>query len=145
MRLALTLPLIALVAACGSARVQPLGPAPKSARSGPPPAWIETSAGRTWLGFSSWCWRHGDTGGCVDALAPRCGQTGVPGIHVRKGETVRAHLGYTPTEASVGEAAKPAELSGRLVSWRFAQAGPFSLFTRGDRGDASYVGCARLD
>jgi hypothetical protein len=64
----------------------------------------------------------------------------VPDIAVESGEVVRAHLGYAPTGATVeGE---QAELHGRTVSWRIAHAGPFTLFTKSSKGDASYFGCA---
>jgi hypothetical protein len=59
---------------------------------------------------------------------------------MQSGETVRAHLGYTPTEASVEGA--DAQLDGRTVSWRVEQPGPFLLFSRATGRDASYVGCA---
>ncbi len=64
----------------------------------------------------------------------------MPDIAVEKGETVHAHLGYRPTEASVERA--DAKLETRTVSWRIEQPGPFLLFTKGGKGDASYVGCA---
>ena len=151
MRVWLALPVALLISACGSSVSSPsqtggsVSPpetgAPASARVGPPAAWIETKAGSRWLGFSSWCWTEGQTGGCLDAVAPACSRPDVPNILVQSGETVRAHLGYTPTEASVEGA--DAQLEGRTVSWRVEQRGPFTLFTRGEGSrDATYVGCA---
>src|SRR5919201_1413034 len=98
----LLLPLAALAVACGSATASPPSERqPTGEASGPPPAWIETQAGSTWLGFSSYCWTSGRTGTCADAIAPKCGQAGVPEIPVVGDETVRTHLGYTPIGASV--------------------------------------------
>jgi hypothetical protein len=120
------------------------GVRPEVGTIGPPAAWIETMAGSTWLGFSSWCWNSGHTGACADASGPECGMPGIPDIRVKIGETVRAHLGYTPEEASVEGA--EARLKGRTVSWKVHRTGPFSLFTRArSRGDASYVGCVVTD
>jgi hypothetical protein len=141
MRLWQALPLVLVLSACGSGpAAAPNAGAPKSSSKGPPAAWIETKAGSDWLGFSSWCWNSGNTGICADAAAPQCGQEAVPNIRVERGEAVRAHLGYTPEQASVEGA--NAELHGRVVSWNVEAAGPFLLFTKGEHGDASYVGCA---
>ena len=70
------------------------------------------------------------TAACAaDAAAPRCGLQGVPDVNGRRsGETVRAHLGYAPTEASVdkvwpGYVAAPSRGASRK--------GPFLLFTKG--------------
>ena len=140
MRLSLLVPLAFLVAACGSTKAvaHHLGPAPKTGPNRPPAAWIETKAGRWWLGFSSYCWGHV----CADMMAPDCSQQSVPSLTVDQGETVRAHLGYAPVEASVENA--DAKLDDRTVTWRINEPGPFLLFTRGRGGDASYVGCGAL-
>jgi hypothetical protein len=53
-----------------------------------------------------------------------------------------AHLGYTPSEASVDNA--DARIEDRTVTWRVNQPGVFALFTRGQNNDASYVGCGVL-
>jgi len=144
-RALLVLPLILLACACGSTTAAPpTSRAPSGGGEGPPPAWIQTKAGSTWLGLSSYCWTQKWKGTCADAVAPQCGEPGVPDVRVQRGETVRAHLGYSATEASVGQASAPAELHGRTVSWRFAQAGAFVLFTKRGSSDASYVGCATI-
>jgi hypothetical protein len=75
-------------------------------------------------------------------IAPKCSRQGTPNISVAKGERVRAHLGYTPSEASVDNA--DARLEGRTVTWRVNESGVFALFTRGQNNDASYVGCGVL-
>jgi hypothetical protein len=143
-RLVFLIPLALLAAACGSVHVSQRGPAPKAGPHSPPPAWIETKAGSRWLGFSSYCWNDpsGRVGVCADMIAPECNRRGTPDIDVENGESVRAHLGYAPDEASVKGA--NAKLDGRLVTWRIERAGPFSLFTRAAGKDASYVGCAVL-
>jgi hypothetical protein len=139
------IPLTVLLAACGSSSNvsrAPLEPAPRSVKTGPPPAWVETKAGNHWLGLSSWCWRSGNTGVCADAVAPKCGRQGTPDVAVDEGELIRAHLGYDADEASVDGA--HTELKARVVSWRVDSGGTFLLFTKGKEGDASYVACARF-
>jgi hypothetical protein len=145
MRIALLVGLLATACSSSSASTPstPAAPstkAPVSGRIGPPAAWLETRAGSHWLGFSSYCWVKGDNGICADSMGPECGRKGVPDIPAERGETVRAHLGYTVEEASVEHA--EAKLRGRTVTWEVDRAGPFLLFTRGRGGDASYVGCA---
>jgi hypothetical protein len=116
-------------------------------RNGPPRAWLETRAGNRWLGAGSSCWQfHGD-GLCADMIAPSCEQRGIPHFRVTSDETVRAHLGFDPEEASLsGDAgvAEPAQLHGRVLEWQVAQGGVFTVFARGGKGDASYSGCADL-
>jgi hypothetical protein len=142
--LLLTLPL----SACGAAprADSPEGAAPGARDNGPPPAWIETKAGTLWLGFSSSCWSYplGNARAhtCADFIAPECGHKGVPDVRVNRGDTVRAHLGFTPTEASVGSAEE--KLEGRVLEWPIERAGVFSLFAKKNGDDASYVGCAVL-
>ena len=136
------IPLAVLLAACGSSAASPPTTRSPASKNGPPAAWLETKAGNHWIGFSSFCWRKGNSGLCGDAAAPRCGLQGVPDVNVQSGETVRVHLGYAPTEASVDNGV--AGLRGRTVTWRVAKAGPFLLFTKGEAGDASYVACARF-
>jgi hypothetical protein len=146
MRLALLPALILTLAACGSSsprHAHPKNPPPGAGRGAPPPAWIETRAGDRWLGYSSFCWNHpvGNSvaHACADFGAPKCSQRQVPSLSVEKGEKVRAHLGFTPLEASVDNA--NARLEDRSVEWRIEQPGPFLLFTRAKDADASYVGC----
>ena len=146
MRLGLLLPLLLVAAACGSSTGSPpTTPRPSRGTVGPPAAWLETRSGSHWLGFSSYCWNRAgeDVVTCADAIAPKCSQRSMPKLSVARNEKVRAHLGYTPTEASVENAR--AKLDGRTVTWRIQRAGPFVLSTRGQRkNDASYVGCGVL-
>ncbi len=142
MRALLLLPLVLVAAACGSSAAAPPATRSPASKNGPPAVWLETKAGKRWLGFSSFCWKQGNSGLCADGAAPTCGMQGVPEVSVQSGETVRAHLGYAPAEASVDNGV--AGLRGRTVTWRVSEAGPFLLFTKGEQGDASYVGCARF-
>jgi hypothetical protein len=150
MRLALALPLALLATACGSAQAPrpPAAAPPEAAAGGPPRAWIETKAGSRWLGFSTYCWTRttpkGRAGTCADAIAPTCDQPQVPKVPVEQGETVRAHLGFAPAEASV--LGRQATLRGRSVEWQIDSAGTFVVFARAkDGNDASYAGCAILE
>jgi hypothetical protein len=83
-------------------------------------------------------------------IAPRCGERHTPTLHLRRGETVRFHLGFRPTEAGLTFfGAKPRFEQHRLErsrtpSWRIERAGAFSLFARVKGGDASYVACVRF-
>jgi hypothetical protein len=115
--------------------------APPERSGGPPPAWIETQAGNQWLGYSTFCWtRHtgkGETGICADAITPTCDQSQVPHVFVEEGETVRAHLGFTPTEASLlggpSLVGGTSALNGRTMEWKIGEAGGFSSCSRGAR------------
>ncbi len=150
MRLAALFTLVLALPACGSSprpAVRPLGHAPGSRETTPPPAWIETDAGVYWLGYSSYCWSvpkgSGTVGLCADFVAPACGGRGVPDIPVHRGELVRAHLGFVPTEASLSYepgsgVALPAK---RVLKWYMARQGVFSLGLRVSGGDANYIGC----
>ena len=142
MRALLVLPLVLLAAACGSTTASPPTTRSPASKNGPPAAWLEAKSGKTWLGLSSFCWRTGNSGVCADGAAPMCKEQGVPDVGVERGETVRAHLGYTPSEASVDNAL--AKLEGRTVTWRVSEAGPFVLFTKDGDSDVSYVACARF-
>jgi hypothetical protein len=112
---------------------------------GPPPAWVETARGSRWLGYSSFCWGTS----CADFIAPRCGERHTPTLRLQRGETVRFHLGFRPTELGVtffganSGGIDHLPLS-RAPTWRVERAGAFSLFARVQGGDASYVACVRF-
>jgi hypothetical protein len=138
--------LTVLVAGCDSAGSS-LPPAPRSAvpppgkmqqGNGPLRAWLETAGGSTWLGTGSYCWTDPRHSLCVDGI-PSCEMPGVPHFEVARGEVVRAHLGFDPTEASVDGA--DAVMHGRTVSWKATRDGASLLFTRLRSGDVSYYGC----
>jgi hypothetical protein len=100
-----------VLAACGSEQASaPTEPAPAAQgaappterppaldiEDGPPPAWIETETGSHWLAYSSYCWGTG----CIDYVDISSRQD-VPLVRVRKGETVRFHLGFDPSKVSL--------------------------------------------
>jgi hypothetical protein len=141
--------LTVLVSGCGSATTS-LSPAPRSAGpppgkmqqgNGPPRAWLETGTGSTWLGTGSYCWTDPRHSLCVDGI-PSCDIPGVPHVEVAPSESVHAHLGFDPVEASVEGAS--ATVHGRTVSWKATREGAFILFTRLRGGDVTYYGCAVL-
>jgi hypothetical protein len=152
-RVALALVMFLLVGCASKAQpeatstIAPPDP-PQQSAGGPPPAWIETAAGSRWLGHSTYCWvthtPNGATGTCADAIEPTCDQPQVPKVTVELGETVRAHLGFSPVEASLLRGtASGALLRGTTLEWRVKGAGPFVVFARAEDGkDASYAGCA---
>jgi hypothetical protein len=114
--------------------------------SAPPPAWVETEGGKYWLGFSTYCWEST----CADYVAPECSSKHVPTIAVRRGETVRFHLGFQPTRLSI-EFFRRTEPTGReklepsqAASWAVPHGGVIWLSADVERGDASYVACFRL-
>jgi hypothetical protein len=73
---------------------------------------------------------------------PSCQDKGhPPTVLVHPGEAVRFHLGYDPTEVSVNTESLD---SSRDPQWRIERGGLLALFTKGEPGDASYVGCVRL-
>jgi hypothetical protein len=118
-----------------------------SMSDGPPAAWLETESGSFWLGYSSYCW--GTV--CADFIGPSCDDAKhTPKIALRRGELVTAHLEFEPTELGLSyfagtggpvDSQEKLEPS-RMPSWRAERDGPFSLFTRVQGGDASYVACA---
>jgi hypothetical protein len=129
---------------------KPPGPKVTGASDGPPPAWLETERGSSWLGYSSYCWGTA----CVDFIAPSCRDPKhTPRITLRRGEKVTAHLPFRPTELGLslrsrsGTTIASQERKLRPSSaptWIVRQPGPFSLFARAKNGDASYVACIRF-
>ena len=111
----------------------------------PPPAWVQTARGARWLGYSSFCW----DGLCADYASPRCGDGHTPTLHLTRGEVIRFHLAFKPTESALSRGLRARTKRLELVrspSWRVRAAGPFTLFVRPKRGgDASYTACVRFD
>jgi hypothetical protein len=143
MKLVLPVLLAALAAGCGASQPPreadpPAGKPPE--RNSPPAGWLETAAGSTWLARGSFCWQFKNHGVCADAVAPSCDSKRIPQVEVARGELVRAHLGFEPSEASVEGASTV--VHGRTVSWKPTRGGAFMLFTRTKGGDVSYYGCA---
>lgn len=157
---ALALALLAVAAiGCSVAGGTPAPPSgrPSSAPNGtsPPPAWVETSRGSFWLGYSTYCWnsRQGDqgVGTCADYVAPSCrGPSKAPRIAVNQGEVVQFHLGFDvrePVRLTIfregGGPVHEAKLErSRNPTWTVTHTGPLSLFNMAKgNGDASYVAC----
>jgi hypothetical protein len=152
---ALAVALVLALAACGGdgdgngvvPSATPADPPPERPGEGPPPAWVETEGGSIWLAYSTYCW--GST--CADFVAPSCaGDTSAPRVELRRGETVRFHLGFDPGEASLTFFPEGGEPDGvtldpsRTPAWQADRAGAFTVFAGGDGRDASYAGCAVL-
>jgi hypothetical protein len=122
----------------------PAEPPPDAAGTddGPPPAWIETSGGPAWLARGSFCWESL----CVDTALPRCDDGSAPPVQIQAGETVRFHLGFEPTEATLSvEGSTPEALpAARTIEWNANRAGLLLLALRTDVGDASYAACLEI-
>ena len=148
MRLALVAVLAILAAGCGSGPSAeprtgaPPPPGTAQTRTGPPHAWLETSDGNRWLAGGSTCWQFKGGNICADAAEPTCDAPPIPHFRLDRGARVRAHLGFTPDEASVDGTA--AQLHGRILEWKVSKSGVFTVFARARPGDASYSGCVDL-
>ncbi|HEX9415843.1 MAG TPA: hypothetical protein VF895_03960 [Gaiellaceae bacterium] len=83
---------------------------------------------------------------CADFAAPSCADDRIPKIDLRRGELVRFHLGFDPTEVSIAFGkSKPKQLSSsRRPGSRVIHEGVMLLFTHGRGGDASYVACLQF-
>jgi len=107
----------------------------------PPPAWIEYGGRSRWLAYGSYCWRTA----CVDMLPPQS-QPDLPRFKVTPGQTLRVHLAFKPTMASVqvlraGRGVKLPSTGRRMLSFR-ARRGILIVGASGPRGSANYI--ARL-
>lgn len=105
----------------------------------PPLAWIETASGSYWLAYSSYCWARA----CADFVSA-AERDDLPVVPVRRGEVVRFHLGFEPTEINVSYGSTDLGVRevtvGRDAAWRVSFEGTMVLFARSARGgDASYV------
>jgi hypothetical protein len=127
----------AVLALAGSAVAAPPGKPPKPAGvpGAPPPAWIEAGTKEKWLAYSSYCWKIA----CVDYVSPET-RKDVPVLTIRRGEPVTLHLGFVPSQLTVGQGEKTRRLAPRrTVTWR-PDGGVASIFAvRKAGGDASYA------
>jgi hypothetical protein len=134
--------------AAGSADAPPEPPPVlKGHNDGPPPAYVVTSRGSTWLAFSSYCWKST----CADFIPALCTDKGIPKLYLGRGEVIHFHVGFQPKSRSVwigfkrGMQSLPAT---RTIAWRVRHGGFFSLGARVRVGSAnfsaSYSGCIRL-
>jgi hypothetical protein len=103
-----------LGASAAGAVPKPPPPTVTGVRSAPPPAWIETRRSDRWLEFSSYCW----TTACAD-FQPPAQRTDLPRIKVARGEVVRFHLRFTPSQLTLRIGFRTYPLTARRVaSWR---------------------------
>jgi len=121
----------------------PKTPPPAQPQPGaPPPAWIETQATSAWLFYGSYCWKTT----CADLIPPET-RPGLPVFTAKRGRTLRVHLGFAATSAtvSIDRRKVPAKFDARkrVVSWSAARAGILTVFARAS-GDASYVARLRV-
>lgn len=126
-------------ARAGAAAVPPRDPPVTKGVAGPPAAWIETAAGRSWLAFSTFCWKTA----CVDYLPPRS-RTDLPLVRVKSATTAVIHFAFAARQVDattfVGTTLKHEKLPpGRSVAWRPRWSGVVSFGVRGPAGSASYV------
>lgn len=154
-RAALVTALVLLASGCaGTSEVGPPPNPPKlppALANGPPPAWVETSAGERWLNFSTFCWRSAS---CADYELAACkGRFHAPIIDMEEGETVRFHLGFKPKKVTLhlyagGREDRPKreDLAPSLApSWRVKRGQEILLSVLPKAGgDASYVACLRF-
>ncbi len=129
-----------LLAQASPASAWPPPPAPEHSKGSPPPAWIETSRAERWLAYSSYCWTTPTRGLCADYIDP-FRRTDLPRFGVGKGEVVRVHLGFLPTEAyvTIGKRTFRPEPS-QILEVRVRTSGVLVVHVYGRRGDAGYVG-----
>jgi hypothetical protein len=117
---------------------RPTKPPPKPPNAGgPPPAWIEAQATSAWLAYGSYCWKTA----CVDMIPPQS-RPDLPAFGVKRGGTVRVHLGFTAKSVSVSLDKRAIRVkldaTRRIASWSATRGGVITVFAR-TAGDASYV------
>jgi hypothetical protein len=127
---------------------RPAAPPPTSPNpGGPPPAWIETQSTSTWLAYGSYCWTGVGKATCVDMIPPQI-RPDLPVFTVKRGGTVRVHLGFTPSTVGVSLGGRSIRVTRngakRVVSWAATRSGILNVFARTKTGDASYVARLRL-
>jgi hypothetical protein len=122
---------------------RPSAAPPKAPNPGaPPPAWIETKAKSAWLAYGSYCWKTA----CVDMIPPNT-RPDLPAFAVKRGATVRVHLGFAAKSitVSIGNTTiRPAlDATKRIASWKDTRGGILTVSARA-AGDASYVARLRV-
>lgn len=133
--------------AAGDWAGRPSSPPPKlgSVTDGPPPAWIESRTRSWWLAYTSFCWKTS----CVDFIPPERRED-LALIRVRRGASLRLHLGFTPAKLSVsigtGSGTGIRQLQRkRTVTFTPWRSGFVFVSARASTGgDAAYVARIRL-
>ena len=122
----------------------PTEPPPNASEpDAPPPAWFESSAGKVWLAYGSYCW--GSI--CVDKVQASCEDTSTPAAQATQGETVLFHLRFKPAEATLAvEDRQPVRLPNRrTIPWGADASGLLQLFVRAKGGgDVTYAACLTI-
>ncbi len=122
---------------------RPALPPPKPPGAGaPPPAWIEAQAKSAWLAYGSYCWKTA----CVDMIPPQS-RPDLPAFSVKRGGTIRVHLGFTARSVSVSLDKRAIRVkldaTKRIASWSATRDGMLTVSARA-AGDASYVARLRI-
>jgi len=122
----------------------PAEPPPNASEpDAPPPAWFESSAGKVWLAYGSYCWASL----CLDQVQASCDDMSTPAAQATAGETVRLHLRFKPTEATLSiENERPQRLPNkRTIPWDANASGLMQLFVRArGGGDVTYAACLTI-
>jgi hypothetical protein len=109
----------------------------------PPPAWIETQAKSAWLFYGVYCWKTT----CADLIPPET-RPGLPIFTVARQQTLRVHLGFAATSATVSinkrKVAAKLDARKRIISWSATRAGILTISARASAGSASYVARLRI-
>ena len=103
----------------------------------PPGAYVATGSAKVPLAISSWCW--GLKCGAPIASSSKA-------VVVKRGTTIRAELGFTPTKVTVAVVGRPVVTSthGREITWRATRAGGLTLRVANAHGWVIYVGRVKL-
>jgi hypothetical protein len=143
----------ALTASLASAAPKrPPEPAPhvRGSKVSPPPAWIETASASHWLAYSSYCWTRNRAAVCADFIPPPMRVKELARLELRRGETVRFHLGFQPTAVSIsffvkGKLGRQIRLAAKQdPAWKATVGGVLLLEARVGGGDASYAAVVTL-
>jgi hypothetical protein len=103
----------------------------------PPGAYVTTGSAKVPLAISSWCWGLKCGAPIASSSKP---------VVVRRGATIRAELGFTPTKVTVAVVGRrvTASAHGREVTWRATRAGGLTLRVANAHGWVIYVGRVKL-
>lgn len=124
-RVALAVGTTGALLVAGLATAAPKDPAPPQPLTvAPPPAWVEAPRGDSWLAYSTFSW-NGFSLEIKQPLDP-------PTLIVRRGQTLRFHLGFKPTSAlppflDVGPATFQLTFS-QTPSWRVPRKGKIAAY-----------------
>jgi hypothetical protein len=95
-----------------------------------------------WLAYGSYCWKTA----CIDMIPPQS-RPDLPAFAVKRGGTVRVHLGFTARSVgvSIDKRAIRVKLDAtkRIASWSATRGGVLTVFAR-TAGDASYIARLRV-